>query len=185
MGYNTQREPYELSDEELESFGVKVVSPSLDPLMLECLNCSERFLRLRRRRRTAQAILALPQRLQSTRRRVDAATGIRTLENLPGFPQKSNQRTSPSCRIIFPSTRGRDSVNDQAPKTKRGRIQNKPEYSTEYQQELCTCGHPGASHIVCRHSCQAPGNHKGFCPCLRFIPQKAVGRQGLRGPGRP
>jgi hypothetical protein len=47
VSYNTQREPYELTDKELKTFGVRVVSPSLDPLMLACLKCGERFLRLR------------------------------------------------------------------------------------------------------------------------------------------
>jgi hypothetical protein len=47
MGYNTQREPYEIRNEELETFGVRVVSPLMDPLMLECLKCDLQFLVLR------------------------------------------------------------------------------------------------------------------------------------------
>ena len=47
MGYNTQREPYEIRNEELKAFGVKVVSPSMDPLTLECLQCDQRFTVLR------------------------------------------------------------------------------------------------------------------------------------------
>jgi hypothetical protein len=47
MSYNTQREPYEITNEELKSFGVEVVSPSMDPLMLECLKCDQRFTVLR------------------------------------------------------------------------------------------------------------------------------------------
>ena len=43
MSYNTQRKPYGITNEELKSFGVKVVSRSLDPLMLECLKCDVRF----------------------------------------------------------------------------------------------------------------------------------------------
>lgn len=47
MGYNTQREPYEITNEHLKTFGVRVVSRSLDPLMLECAKCEERFMVLR------------------------------------------------------------------------------------------------------------------------------------------
>ena len=47
LSYNTQREPYEITNEHLKTFGVKVVSPTLDPLMLECLKCEERFMVLR------------------------------------------------------------------------------------------------------------------------------------------
>src|SRR5580658_1939512 len=47
LSYITQREPYEITNEHLKTFGVKVVSPTLDPLMLECLKCEERFMVLR------------------------------------------------------------------------------------------------------------------------------------------
>ena len=47
LSYNNQREPYEITNEHLKTFGVKVVSPTLDPLMLECLKCEERFMVLR------------------------------------------------------------------------------------------------------------------------------------------
>ncbi len=39
-------------------------------------------------------------------------------------------------------------------------------------RELCTCGHRASSHAVHKYSCQAPGDHKGFCPCMRFISAK-------------
>jgi hypothetical protein len=48
LSYNTQREPYELTNEELRTFGVKIVSRSIDPLKLKCLKCEEKFLVLRR-----------------------------------------------------------------------------------------------------------------------------------------
>jgi hypothetical protein len=47
MSYNTQRAPYEITNEGLKSFGVEVISPSMDPLMLECLKCDARFTVLR------------------------------------------------------------------------------------------------------------------------------------------
>ncbi len=42
----------------------------------------------------------------------------------------------------------------------------------EQAREMCTCGHRAASHAALKYSCQAPGDHKGFCPCMRFLSAK-------------
>jgi len=44
--------------------------------------------------------------------------------------------------------------------------------SPELAREMCTCGHRAGSHAALKYSCQAPGDHKGFCPCMRFISAK-------------
>jgi len=44
--------------------------------------------------------------------------------------------------------------------------------SPEQAKELCTCGHKAAVHAAYKYSCQAPGDHKGFCPCMRFLSAK-------------
>ncbi len=50
-------------------------------------------------------------------------------------------------------------------------------------RELCSCGHRASNHAAGKYSCQAPGDHKGYCPCMRFIPGKTSqvsGRRSLR-----
>src|SRR3989442_11550125 len=42
----------------------------------------------------------------------------------------------------------------------------------EQAREMCTCGHRASSHAALKYSCQAPGDHKGFCPCMRFLSAK-------------
>jgi hypothetical protein len=37
---------------------------------------------------------------------------------------------------------------------------------------MCTCGHRASNHAALKYSCQAPGDHKGFCPCMRFLSAK-------------
>src|SRR2546430_14268961 len=44
--------------------------------------------------------------------------------------------------------------------------------SPELAREVCTCGHRAGSHAALKYSCQAPGDRKGFCPCMRFISAK-------------
>src|SRR5260370_6057276 len=44
--------------------------------------------------------------------------------------------------------------------------------SPELARELCTCGHRAGNHAALKYSCQAPGDHKGYCPCMRFISAK-------------
>src|SRR5260370_27001908 len=44
--------------------------------------------------------------------------------------------------------------------------------SPELAREMCTCGHRAGSHAALKYSCQAPGDHKGFCPCMRFLSAK-------------
>jgi len=44
--------------------------------------------------------------------------------------------------------------------------------SQERGGELCSCGHRASSHVALKYSCQAPGEDKGFCPCMRFLSGK-------------
>src|SRR5260370_14740982 len=53
--------------------------------------------------------------------------------------------------------------------------------SPELARELCTCGHRASSHAVLKYSCQAPGDHKGYCPCMRFISAKEWRGNKVRG----
>jgi hypothetical protein len=39
---------------------------------------------------------------------------------------------------------------------------------------MCSCGHRASSHAALKYSCHAPGDYKGYCPCMRFIPAKAA-----------
>jgi len=39
-------------------------------------------------------------------------------------------------------------------------------------REMCSCGHRASKHAVGKYACQAPGDYKGFCPCMVFIPGK-------------
>ena len=36
-------------------------------------------------------------------------------------------------------------------------------------KEMCICGHRASRHTANRYACQAPGDRKGFCACMRFI----------------
>src|SRR5947208_15300748 len=42
----------------------------------------------------------------------------------------------------------------------------------EQAREMCTCGHRASNHAALKYSCQAPGDHKGFCRCMRFLSAK-------------
>ncbi len=56
--------------------------------------------------------------------------------------------------------------------------------SQERGAELCSCGHGASSHVALKYSCQAPGEDKGFCPCMRFLSGKlsqGVGSRFRRG----
>ncbi len=44
--------------------------------------------------------------------------------------------------------------------------------SPELARELCTCGHRARNHAALKYSCQAAGDHKGYCPCMRFLSAK-------------
>jgi hypothetical protein len=44
----------------------------------------------------------------------------------------------------------------------------------KFGRVLCSCGHPASNHAALKHSCHAPGDYKGYCPCMRFIPAKAM-----------
>ena len=54
--------------------------------------------------------------------------------------------------------------------------------SKERGLEICSCGHRASVHVALKYSCQAPGEDKGFCPCMRFISGKLLeGPRSRRG----
>ena len=45
-------------------------------------------------------------------------------------------------------------------------------------KEMCLCGHNASKHTALRYTCQAPGDRRGFCPCMRFIAKNsAIGKR--------
>ena len=61
-----------------------------------------------------------------------------------------------------------------------GRGRRMPEPS----RELCLCGHRATVHAAYRYACQAPGERKGFCECMRFIARNSPVGKRLRSLGR-
>ena len=54
--------------------------------------------------------------------------------------------------------------------------------SQEHGLEICSCGHRANVHVALKYSCRAPGEDKGFCPCMRFISGKLLeGPRSRRG----
>jgi hypothetical protein len=48
----------------------------------------------------------------------------------------------------------------------------------EPSREVCLCGHRATVHAAYRYACQAPGERKGFCECMRFIARNSpVGKR--------
>ena len=50
----------------------------------------------------------------------------------------------------------------------------------EPSRELCLCGHRATVHAAYRYACQAPGERKGFCECMRFIARSSPVGKRLR-----
>jgi len=50
----------------------------------------------------------------------------------------------------------------------------------EPSRELCLCGHRATVHAAYRYACQAPGERKGFCECMRFIARNSPVGKRLR-----
>ncbi len=50
----------------------------------------------------------------------------------------------------------------------------------EPSRELCLCGHRATVHAAYRYACQAPGDRKGFCECMRFIARNSPVGKRLR-----
>ena len=55
----------------------------------------------------------------------------------------------------------------------------------EPSRELCLCGHRATVHAAYRYACQAPGDRKGFCECMRFIARSSPLGKRLRTLERP
>lgn len=51
---------------------------------------------------------------------------------------------------------------------------------SEPSRELCLCGHPATVHAAYRYACQAPGDRKGFCECMRLIARNSPVGKRLR-----
>jgi hypothetical protein len=47
-------------------------------------------------------------------------------------------------------------------------------------REVCLCGHRATVHAAYRYACQAPGDRKGFCPCMRFVARNSPIGKRLR-----
>ena len=56
--------------------------------------------------------------------------------------------------------------------------------SPEPARELCLCGHRASAHAANRYACQAPGNRKGFCACMRFLGRSSPIGKRLRAVDR-
>jgi hypothetical protein len=50
--------------------------------------------------------------------------------------------------------------------------------------ESCLCGHRASSHTANRYACQAAGDRKGYCPCMRFVARNSPIGKRLRAVGR-
>jgi len=48
--------------------------------------------------------------------------------------------------------------------------------------ETCICGHRASKHAANRYACQAPGNRKGYCPCMRFVARNSPIGKRMRMP---
>ena len=47
-------------------------------------------------------------------------------------------------------------------------------------KEICLCGHSASKHTALRYTCQAAGDRKGYCPCMRFVARNsAIGKRTL------
>jgi hypothetical protein len=53
-----------------------------------------------------------------------------------------------------------------------------------HAREVCLCGHRATVHAAYRYACQAPGNRKGFCPCMRFVARNSPIGKRLRATGQ-
>ena len=51
-------------------------------------------------------------------------------------------------------------------------------------KEVCLCGHRASSHTANRYACQAAGDRKGYCPCMRFIARNSPIGKRLRALGQ-
>lgn len=51
-------------------------------------------------------------------------------------------------------------------------------------REVCLCGHRATVHAAYRYACQAPGDRKGFCPCMRFVARNSAIGKRLRTTGQ-
>jgi len=51
-------------------------------------------------------------------------------------------------------------------------------------REVCLCGHRATVHAAYRYAYQAPGNRKGFCPCMRFVARNSPIGKRLRTAGQ-
>jgi hypothetical protein len=72
----------------------------------------------------------------------------------------------------------KEEANESKPGRGRGR------YAPVPSREICLCGHRATVHAAYRYACQAPGNRKGFCECMRFISRSSPVGKRLRAVAR-
>ena len=53
-----------------------------------------------------------------------------------------------------------------------------------FAKETCLCGHRAGSHTANRYACQAAGDRKGYCPCMRFVSRNSPIGKRLRALGQ-
>ena len=73
-------------------------------------------------------------------------------------------------------------MNETTPESKK-RAPGNPEgrrHMPEPSREVCLCGHRATVHAAYRYACQAPGERKGFCECMRFIAKNSPVGKRLR-----
>ncbi len=66
-------------------------------------------------------------------------------------------------------------IKKRAPGNPEGR-----RHIPEPSREVCLCGHRATVHAAYRYACQAPGERKGFCECMRFIARNSPVGKRLR-----
>ena len=74
-------------------------------------------------------------------------------------------------------------MNETKPEDKKSRAPgdgNGRRRVPEPSRELCLCGHRATVHAAYRYACQAPGERKGFCECMRFIARNSPVGKRLR-----
>jgi hypothetical protein len=74
-----------------------------------------------------------------------------------------------------------EKLQDAGPKADAGESKGKDVAGRS--REVCLCGHRATVHAAYRYACQAPGNRKGYCPCMRFVARNSPIGKRLRTAG--
>src|SRR5215470_11585394 len=96
-----------------------------------------------------------------------------------GAPQERSQKLKHALRKL----RGRNPVSEINQENKKPSATGSGDgrrRMPEPSRELCLCGHRATVHAAYRYACQAPGDRKGFCECMRFIAKNSPVGKRLR-----